>query len=132
MTPAASSLMQFQRRCALILGATIAIACEGPQGPAGSAGPPGPEGPPATPTTDGGVPRVPIIAGPGLVLDIAGAEIRGSTVTATISITDGEGTPLDRAGTFTAGEVELSFVIARLDEDPNGEPLQYTAYTTRT
>ncbi len=65
---------------------------------------------------------------PGLLIKITGAQIdSGGTVTATISITDPEGLPLDKAGVTTPGTVSLSLIVATI---PNNQA-QYVAYTTR-
>jgi OmcA/MtrC family decaheme c-type cytochrome len=45
------------------------------------------------------------------------------------TITDMAGRPLDREGVFTEGAVAPSFILSWLDEDDEGESLQYTAYT---
>ena len=66
---------------------------------------------------------------PGLVIKITSAQIAADgTITATISITDPQGLPLDRTGIFTPGAVSLSLVAATI---PKGET-EYVAYTTRT
>jgi OmcA/MtrC family decaheme c-type cytochrome len=66
---------------------------------------------------------------PGLALKITGAQIAADgTITATVSISDPQGLPLDRTGVQTPGAVSLSFVAATI---PAGQS-QYTAYTTRT
>jgi OmcA/MtrC family decaheme c-type cytochrome len=66
---------------------------------------------------------------PGLVMKITGAQIASDgLITATVSITDPQGLPLDRAGVFTPGAVSISMVAAWI---PRGEA-QHIAYTTRT
>ncbi len=66
---------------------------------------------------------------PGLVLKITDAQIAADgTVTATISMTDPQGLPLDRAGITTPGAVSVSFIVATIPKSQE----QYTAYTTRT
>ncbi len=66
---------------------------------------------------------------PGLVLKITAAQIvADGTITATISITDPEGLPLDRTGASTPGAVSISMVAAVI---PKGQT-QYVSYTTRT
>jgi OmcA/MtrC family decaheme c-type cytochrome len=66
---------------------------------------------------------------PGLVFKITSAQIASDgTITATISITDPQGLPLDRAGITTPGAVAISMVAAAI---PNGKE-QYVSYTTRT
>lgn len=99
----------------------------GPRGPAGDPGDPGASG-------DGGAPgRNAYLTGPGLTMQITGATIaEDGTATATFRITDGSGKALDRAGLYTAGEVAVSFVLARLGAGVGGEPGQYVPLTTRT
>jgi OmcA/MtrC family decaheme c-type cytochrome len=66
---------------------------------------------------------------PGLVITVTGAQIANDgTITATVSITDPAGLPLDRLGTTTPGPVSLSLIAATI---PKGQE-QYTAYTNRT
>lgn len=66
---------------------------------------------------------------PGLVFKITGAQIASDgTITATISMTDPQGLPLDRLGVSTPGAVSVSFIAATI---PKGQE-QYTAYTVRT
>jgi len=66
---------------------------------------------------------------PGLTLKILSAQIASDgTISATISVTDPQGLPLDRAGVLTPGAVAISFVASTI---PKGEE-QYKAYTTRT
>src|SRR3984893_9399515 len=66
---------------------------------------------------------------PGLVFKITSAQIASDgTITATVSITDPQGLPLDRAGVTTPGAVSISMVAATI---PKGQE-QYVAYTTRT
>jgi OmcA/MtrC family decaheme c-type cytochrome len=66
---------------------------------------------------------------PGLVFTITSAQIAADgTITATISIADPQGLPLDRAGVTTPGAVAISMVAATI---PQGQE-QYLAYTTRS
>src|ERR1041385_7937167 len=66
---------------------------------------------------------------PGLVFKITGAQIAADgTITATLSISDPQGLPLDRTGTFTPGAVSISMVAATI---PKGQS-QYISYATRT
>ncbi len=66
---------------------------------------------------------------PGLIFKIAAAQIANDgTISATISITDPLGLPLDRAGIVTPGVVAISFVAATI---PTADA-QYTSYTTRS
>ena len=66
---------------------------------------------------------------PGLVITINSAQISSNgTITATYTVTDPGGLPLDSTGVSTPGTISLSFVAAFIPN--NGE--QYTAYTTRT
>ena len=66
---------------------------------------------------------------PGLTLKILSAQIASDgTISATISVTDPQGLPLDRGGVLTPGAVAISFVASTI---PKGEE-QYKAYTTRT
>jgi hypothetical protein len=46
-------------------------------------------------------------------------------------MTDGEGRALDREGDNTTGTVGISYVLAYMEEDAEGNPLNWTAYTTR-
>jgi OmcA/MtrC family decaheme c-type cytochrome len=65
---------------------------------------------------------------PGLVFKITGPQIAtDGTMTATISIADPQGLPLDRAGVTTPGAVSISMIAATI---PKGQE-QYVAYTTR-
>jgi OmcA/MtrC family decaheme c-type cytochrome len=64
------------------------------------------------------------------VIEVLEAQIEGTVATATVKITDEEGTPLDREGRYTEGAVSLSFVLAHLGVDGDGDPGQYTSYTT--
>ena len=65
---------------------------------------------------------------PGLVLEITGAQIASDgTITATVSITDPTGVPLDMTGAATPGAVSISLIAATI---PKGQE-QYVAYTTR-
>jgi OmcA/MtrC family decaheme c-type cytochrome len=66
---------------------------------------------------------------PGLIFKITSAQVAtDGTITATISITDPAGLPLDRTGLTTPGAVSISMVAATI---PKGQ-LQYMSYTTRT
>jgi OmcA/MtrC family decaheme c-type cytochrome len=66
---------------------------------------------------------------PGLTLTVNSAQIAADgTITATVSITDPGGLPLDRLGVTTPGAVSISFVAANI---PKGKE-QYVAYTTRS
>ncbi|HZT38287.1 MAG TPA: OmcA/MtrC family decaheme c-type cytochrome [Bryobacteraceae bacterium] len=66
---------------------------------------------------------------PGLALKITAAQMAADgTITATLSITDPQGLPLDRNGITTPGAVSISMVAATI---PKGQT-QYVAYTTRT
>jgi len=112
------------------LAALVFLAsCEGPAGPAGPGGDDdGRDGDPGDP--DPG--RDSYLTGAGLVLEVTGASIASDgVVTAELTITDGAGVPLDRDGEFTEGAVRASFVIAHLAVDADGDPAQYTSYTTR-
>jgi OmcA/MtrC family decaheme c-type cytochrome len=65
---------------------------------------------------------------PGFVITINSAAVaRDGTISATFTLTDPQGLPLDRTGVLTPGAISLSFVAADI---PNGNE-QYTAYTTR-
>ncbi len=66
---------------------------------------------------------------PGLVFKIIGAQIASDgTISATVSVTDPKGAPLDRTGVVTPGTVAISMIAATI---PNGHDV-YTSYTTRT
>src|SRR5690349_413245 len=101
--------------------ALLLAACEGPLGPAGPGGDPGDPGNPGD-LGDPGDPGVPgrdtYLTDPGLVVDLTAAELGADGfVTATVKITDRDGTPLDRDGRYTTGPVSLSFVLAHLAVD---------------
>lgn len=120
----------------LWLGAvTAAIACEGPSGPPGGQGEPGDSGSPGVPGQPGepGQPGGDTwLTGSGLMIELNEASIADSgTATATFTITDGAGVPLDLAGRQTEGAVSVRFILARLGEaGGGGQPGVYTAYTT--
>jgi OmcA/MtrC family decaheme c-type cytochrome len=66
---------------------------------------------------------------PGLQFTILGAEIAADgTVRARVKVTDPRGLGLDREGITTPGNVNMSFVLARIPQD---QPW-YTSYTVRT
>jgi OmcA/MtrC family decaheme c-type cytochrome len=66
---------------------------------------------------------------PGLVLKITSAQIASDgTITASVSMTDPQGLPLDRTGVTTPGAVAISLVAATI---PSGQE-QYVAYSTRS
>jgi len=66
---------------------------------------------------------------PGLIFKVTAAQIANDgTMTATVSITDPLGLPLDRLGIATPGPVAMSFVAATIPKTQE----QYTAYTTRS
>ena len=66
---------------------------------------------------------------PGLVIQVNSASVGSDgTITATYTITDPTGLPLDAAGVDTPGPVTLSLVAAYI---PNNAE-QYTAYTTKS
>lgn len=128
-----------------LLGLSAALAfvgCEGPagpEGPRGSVGPvgtgfPGPEGDagPAGPPGDPGPPGPgPHVVGAGLKFELQDVNVSGTLVSITFRITDEAGTALDREGFFSEGAVTSRFVLAWLDQDAQGQPLQYTSYTTK-
>jgi OmcA/MtrC family decaheme c-type cytochrome len=114
----------------------LAVGCEGPRGPAGGPGQDGEPGEPSSPGEPGtgGEPgeegESPWLTGGAFAIEVQDAEIDGDTASVTFRLTDGDGVPLDREGRLTDGEVSLAFALAWLDES-DGEPAQYTAYTTR-
>jgi len=66
---------------------------------------------------------------PGLTITINSAAIAANgTITATYTLTDPNGLPLDAAGVTTPGTISLSYVAAVI---PNGQE-DYTTYTTRS
>lgn len=125
------------------LFAVAALSCTGPAGPVGvdgTRGPDGPEGPPGSngdageqgpPGTEGVPGKNAYLTGKGLKLDVIDTQIVGTTATVTFRITDDAGTPLDREGKYTEGAVNVRTVLARLDVAADGQPGQYTAYTTK-
>lgn len=139
-------------RWPLIALPLFALACEGPAGPAGANGDRGPAGSNGTngqsgtngqdgqngqnggpgPTGPTGAPgRTPYFTAPGVEVEVLGAEMSNTgTTSVTVKITDGS-LPLDREGHYTESTVDLRFILAWLDADSMGRPLQYTAYTTR-
>jgi OmcA/MtrC family decaheme c-type cytochrome len=135
---------------------SVVPACTGEPGPSGPAGAPGETGSPGADGLDGGdgVPgdkgdkgdegdhgdkgdpgdpgQASWLAGAGLALNISNVTIDGAGLASvTFSIADGAGTPLDLGGLYTEGKVNARFVLAWLDEKAPGDPLQYTAYTTK-
>jgi len=68
---------------------------------------------------------------PGLNLEVQGISAAGGVVSLVYTITDDRGLPLDRAGVFTPGEVEVNFVLAQLPPEPFGVP-EYNAITLRS
>lgn len=124
----------------LLLALVLATACEGPAGPAGPGGDPGSTGDdgepgepgdPGDPGDDGDTPLAPWLTAPGIAVEIQSASISDGVATVTYRITDPNGVPLDRTGLLTDGTVGSAFTLAWLDEDEDGEPLQYTSYITR-
>jgi OmcA/MtrC family decaheme c-type cytochrome len=70
--------------------------------------------------------------GEGLVVEIVAASLAEDGVaTVTFEITDGGGRALDRDGFYTEGAVSLSFILAYLAEDDDGNVGNYVAYTAR-
>lgn len=66
---------------------------------------------------------------PGLRLEITAVDVAADgTVSATFTVADDRGLPLDREGITTPGVISASFILARI---PAGQT-QYVAYTTRT
>jgi OmcA/MtrC family decaheme c-type cytochrome len=66
---------------------------------------------------------------PGLTITVKSAAVANDgTITATFSVTDPSGLPLDMAGVTTPGTISLSFLAAAI---PNGQE-QYVSYTTRS
>ena len=130
-------------RSARLTTVVFLLGCQGPVGPAGengATGQPGPEGPegPRGPAGDGGPVGNPgdpgrnaTLTGPGLKFEILGAEIADGVAKATFKITDDEDAPLDLNGLNTEGAVTPRFVLSWLDIYASGDPLQYTAYTTK-
>jgi OmcA/MtrC family decaheme c-type cytochrome len=99
----------------------------GSPGDPGQTGDAGPEGSPGSPGHNA------YLTNAGVKLDIIATEIDSSgNVAVTFRITDESGTALDREGIYTAGAVSARFVLASLNEDANGNALQYTSYTTKT
>ena len=65
---------------------------------------------------------------PGLTITVKSAAIANDgTITATFSVTDPSGLPLDMAGVTTPGAISLSFLAATI---PHGQE-QYVSYVTR-
>jgi OmcA/MtrC family decaheme c-type cytochrome len=66
---------------------------------------------------------------PGLVIKIASAQVTpDGTISATFTLTDPKGAPLDRNGVLTPGAISLNFIAAYI---PKGQQ-QYVDYVTRT
>lgn len=115
----------------------------GPPGPEGPTGPEGPEGPqgeqgedglqgPEGPQGEDGIPGSgAIVTGPGVNLTLSDAEIDDGIATVVFTITDDDGHPLDIDGLYSPGTARPSFVLSRLEENDDGESLQYEAYTLR-
>jgi len=120
-------------RTKLIFALFLAAACEGPAGPAGRNGENGTSGANGT-GADGGANGAPgrnsYLTDQGLVVTVTGAQIANGVANVAFTLTDGKGTPLDAAGKYTEGAIQLRFVIAWLDADAMGNPGVYTAYTT--
>ena len=133
-----------RRELPLLLLAGV-LACEGPAGPSragpagpagptGSTGDDGPSGPTGAtgPTGDPGDPnRGPILTDDGLQLTLTAATIDDGGATVDFEVEDDGGRPLDIDGLLSEGEISVRFVLAWLDEDEDGRPLYYTAYTVR-
>src|SRR5277367_1790986 len=65
---------------------------------------------------------------PGLTITVNSASIAGNgTITATFTLTDPSGLPLDEAGVTTPGTISLSFLAATI---PHGQE-QYASYITK-
>lgn len=138
-----ASVMKRSKALPLSFGLMFAVACggsdgakgpagdPGAQGPAGPAGPVGGTGDPGTDGTNGNDGRDTIFSGPGLAFEMMNASLTGTTATVEFTVADGDGTPLDVDGRFTEGAVSVSFVLAALEEDADGEGVAYHAYTTR-
>jgi OmcA/MtrC family decaheme c-type cytochrome len=134
--------MRFWSAALLCLGLAV-VGCEGPPGEDGAPGTPGTPGnpgqdaEPGTPGEDGqtgpqGEPgKNTYLTGPGLQLTLQDVQIVDKKVRVTFRITDGAGVSLDRTGKYTEGAVSLRTSLSWLDVTPEGEPGQYTAYTTR-
>jgi OmcA/MtrC family decaheme c-type cytochrome len=129
--------MQVGRRwacTAIVMLGVGAMGCEGPmgpEGPAGDPGNPGAPGGPGAPGEDGTDPRSPFVAGDQLQLEVTQASLTDGTATATFTVMDDDGRPLDIDGFFTPGSVSINFVLARLVEHSEGVVDGYYAYTTR-
>ncbi len=107
---------------------------EGPRGPKGPEGPAGPDtvvdaGPGSAEPGEPGSGLV--FAGPGLEVTIQSASIEDGVATVDFTLADVDGRPLDLEGLRTEGAVATSFILSWLDEDEEGESMQYTAYTLR-
>lgn len=117
--------------------------CEGPAGPDGLPGPQGTQGNPGEEGQDGqdgqdgqtgpqGEPgKNTYLTGPGLTLVVTDVQIVEKKAVVTFRITDAAGVPLDREGKYTEGAVTFRASLSWLDVTPEGDPGQYTAYTTR-
>lgn len=101
---------------------------EGPEGPQGPQGPEGPEGPQGEPGEPGSGFR---LTDDGLNLALSDVQVDGTSVSVVVELTDDEGRGLDREGVDTAGSVGINYVLAYWEEDDEGNPIHYTAYTTR-
>ncbi|HRC57872.1 MAG TPA: OmcA/MtrC family decaheme c-type cytochrome [Kofleriaceae bacterium] len=122
------------RRSLGLLGLLLSLtACEGPAGPTGprgNAGEAGEDGEPGTPGQP--APPAPWLTSGGIGIVLDALTFEGTTATVAFRLNDGAGVAVDKDGKLTVGTVEVGFVLAQLAKFPNGEPGQYTAYTTRT
>ena len=115
-----------------LIGGLCVSACEGPagpDGPPGDPGDPGDSGQPGDPGLPGEPGRDTYLTDDGLIVEVQEASISGGVATATVKITDKNGRELDRTGYYSDGIVSLSFLMARLGVDGDGDPAQYTSYT---
>ncbi len=114
---------------------------EGTEGPEGPFGPPGPKGDPGDKGVQGdpgvkGDPGAPgggfRLTDTGFQLSLSEVAVDDDVVSVVVTIQDAAGRGLDREGSDTVGRVSANYVLAFLEEDEDGRPIHYTAYTTRT
>jgi OmcA/MtrC family decaheme c-type cytochrome len=118
------------RGVGLVLAWLAACGPSGPAGEPGPSGPPGGEGPIGRDGGPGDAGGAPWPTAPGLEVVAGALVVTAEGASVELRVTDGAGVPVDPSGVMTEGTVTFGFVLAQLAEAANGDPLQYTAYTT--